>query len=89
MVTLGIQPADVQELLDQGCTVIVLTRGMRLRPQTMPETLKFLEDNGIEVHIKETTAAVELYNKLAQTKPVGARPLPKWQRTGVRIPRRR
>jgi hypothetical protein len=67
----GIQPADVQELLDHGCTVIVLSRGMELRLQTMPETRKLLEDNGIEVHIEETTAAVELYNKLAHTKPVG------------------
>lgn len=67
----GIQPAGVQELLDHGCTVIVLSRGMELRLPTMPETLKVLEDNGIEVHIEETTAAVELYNTLAQTNPVG------------------
>lgn len=67
----GIQPADVRELLDHGCTVIVLSRGMELRLQTMPETLKVLEDNGIEVHIEETTAAVALYNTLAQTKLVG------------------
>ena len=27
----GIQPADVEELLEQGATVIVLSRGMQLR----------------------------------------------------------
>jgi hypothetical protein len=67
----GIQPADVQELLDQGCTVIVLSRGMELRLQTMPETLQFLADLGTEVHVEETTAAVALYNRLAETEPVG------------------
>ncbi|MGP4022687.1 Mth938-like domain-containing protein [Actinomadura sp. 3N407] len=67
----GIQPADVRELLDHGCTVIVLSRGMELRLQTMPETLKLLEDSGTEVHIEETTAAVALYNTLLETTPVG------------------
>ncbi|WP_272499051.1 Mth938-like domain-containing protein [Actinomadura litoris] len=67
----GIQPADVQELLDHGCTVIVLSRGMKLRLNTMPETSKVLEAVGIEVHMEETTVAVQLYNELAQTKPVG------------------
>ncbi len=67
----GIQPADVQELLEHGCTVIVLSRGMELRLQTMPETVEMLKDHGIEVHVEETTAAVEHYNKLAQSKAVG------------------
>jgi hypothetical protein len=67
----GIQPADVQELIDRGCTVIVLSRGMELRLDTMPETLRLLEDNGIEVHVEETTAAVQVYNRLAETEHVG------------------
>jgi hypothetical protein len=67
----GIQPADVQELLDRGCTVIVLSRGMELRLKTMPETLTLLEDSGITVHVEETTAAVAIYNSLAETEPVG------------------
>jgi hypothetical protein len=67
----GIQPADVQELLDHGSTVIVLSRGMELRLHTMPETLKLLEEQGVEVHLDETTAAVELYNRLAETTAVG------------------
>jgi hypothetical protein len=29
----GIQPSDVQELLDHGATVVVLTRGMQLMLQ--------------------------------------------------------
>src|SRR5438552_10987238 len=43
----GIQPADLQELLDHGSQVVVLTRGMELVLQTCPETLKMLRDLGI------------------------------------------
>jgi hypothetical protein len=67
----GIQPADVQVLLDHGCTVVVLSRGMELRLHTMPETVKRLQDVGVEVHIEETTAAVERYNHLIETDQVG------------------
>jgi hypothetical protein len=67
----GIQPADVQELLDHGCAVVVLSRGMELRLHTMPETLKLLKEAGVEVHVEETTVATELYNRLAETTAVG------------------
>lgn len=67
----GIQPADVQELLDHGSKVVVLTRGMELVLQTCPETLQMLRDKGIAVHVEETKAAVDLYNRLAQTEAVG------------------
>jgi hypothetical protein len=67
----GIQPADSQELLDHGSRVVVLSRGMELRLQTMPETVSLLESSGVEVHVLETTAAVELYNRLAEGTPVG------------------
>ena len=67
----GIQPADVRELIDRGCTVVVLSRGMELRLGVMPETLKLLEDSGITVHREETTVAVRRYNALAGTEAVG------------------
>ncbi|WP_251072553.1 MTH938/NDUFAF3 family protein [Streptomyces sp. ISL-43] len=67
----GIQPADVRELLDRGCTAVVLSRGMELRLHTMPETLSLLADAGVDVHVEETTAAVALYNRLAGTERVG------------------
>ncbi len=60
----GIQPADVQELIDKQCDVIVLTRGMQLVLQTCPETLKQLRDLSIEAFVEETNAAVATYNKL-------------------------
>lgn len=67
----GIQPADVQELIDRGSRVVVLSRGMELRLQTMPETVSHLQDSGIEAHVLETKAAAELYNQLAGDTPVG------------------
>ena len=67
----GIQPGDVQELLDHGSRIVVLTRGMLLALQTCPETLQMLRDKGITHHIEETKAAVELYNRLAASEPVG------------------
>lgn len=67
----GIQPADVAELLEHGAEVVVLSRGMQLVLRTCPETLDLLEGRGIEVHVLETRKAVELYNQLAQDRPVG------------------
>jgi len=62
----GMQPADVQELLENGCQTIVLSRGMLRRLQTCQETLNLLESNGIVVHVAETNEAVEIYNDLVQ-----------------------
>lgn len=67
----GIQPADVQELIDRGCRVVVLSRGLELRLHTMPQTVSQLKNSGVEVHILETKAAAELYNRLAADTPVG------------------
>jgi hypothetical protein len=67
----GIQPSDVEELLARGSRTVVLTRGMHLVLQTCPETLRLLEERGVRVHVEETRAAVELYNRLAETEPVG------------------
>ena len=67
----GIQPADVQELLDHGSKVVVLSRGKLLALRTCPETLQMLRQEGVAYHVKETGAAVKLYNQLAQTEAVG------------------
>ena len=67
----GIQPADVEELLDKGATVVVLSRGMELALKTRPETTRLLEQRGITVCIKETKEGVDLYNQLAETQGVG------------------
>ena len=67
----GIQPADVQELLDHGSKIVVLTRGMELALQTCPETLQLLRDRGVTYYVEETKAAVKRYNRLAQSEAVG------------------
>src|SRR5690242_613939 len=67
----GIQPADVEELLDHGATEIVLSVGMEERLDVDPRTLAYLDERGVPVHVAETTEAVEVYNELAATRPVG------------------
>ncbi len=67
----GIQPADVEELLQNGAEVVVLGCGMNGALQAGPKTIEFLERRGISVHVKGTNEAVALYNKLAETEAVG------------------
>ncbi len=67
----GVQPSDVQELLDHGARVVVLSRGMLLKLQICPETRELLSGRGIPFHVEETRAAVELYNKLTEAELVG------------------
>jgi hypothetical protein len=67
----GIQPADVEELLERGARVVVLSRGHHRALGVCPETLQLLADRGVRVHIEETKAAVERYNRLVGREPVG------------------
>lgn len=68
----GIQPADVEELLDHHARLIVLSRGMLNELRTMPSTRAMLERCGIDMYIEETQMAVERYNRLAENRlPVG------------------
>lgn len=62
----GIQPADVEELLDHGATVVVLSRGMNERLQVKPETLDMLDEAGVDTHVLQTEQAVERYNALQE-----------------------
>lgn len=67
----GIQPADVQELLDRGAAAVVLSRGMEERLRVDPAALEYLEQQSVEVHVAETREAVQIYNNLAGAVPVG------------------
>jgi hypothetical protein len=67
----GIQIADAQELLDHGARMVVLSRGMAECLQVPQETLDFLKEHQIGAHVLPTKEAVTLYNKLAETEPVG------------------
>ncbi len=61
----GIQPADVEELLEHGARSIVLSRGMLRMLKTCQETLDLLETRQIAVRVAETKAAAKIYNDLA------------------------
>ncbi|MEW5939179.1 MAG: Mth938-like domain-containing protein [Chloroflexota bacterium] len=62
----GVQLADIEEILEQGVEVVVLSRGMDLMLHTCPETEELLRSKGIDYHIEETKRAVELFNQLSQ-----------------------
>ncbi len=62
----GIQPADVEELLEHGVDLVVLSRGQHARLQVMPETLKHLHDAGVVAEVHRTEQAVERYNDLVE-----------------------
>lgn len=68
----GIQPADVEELVNLGAEVVVLSKGYNERLQTKEETQTFLEKEDISYHILQTEAAVQKYNQLRKTKRAGA-----------------
>ena len=67
----GIQPADVEELLEHGAMVVVLSKGIHERLLVRPETLQLLKDRGIPVHVLQTEEAVRLCNSLCEKEPVG------------------
>jgi hypothetical protein len=68
----GIQPADVEELLDHGATVVVLSTGMYERLGVCPETLRLLDSRNVPVHVLQTEQAIRRYNELAETEAAGA-----------------
>ena len=61
----------MQELLDHGAKVVVLSLGMAECLHVPRETFEFLKQRQIAVHVLPTEHAVTLYNKLAQTELVG------------------
>lgn len=70
--TPGIQPADVQELVDRGAEVVVLSQGFHDRLQVRDETLEMLYERGVDVYVLNTEEAVDTYNALCESeRPVG------------------
>lgn len=68
----GIQPADVEELLEHGAEVVVLSKGFHERLQVCDETKDMLDDNNIDYHILETGQAAEKYNELCSNQHAAA-----------------
>jgi hypothetical protein len=67
----GIQPADVQELIDHGAKTVVLSKGVWNRLQVCPQTLDVLANKGVAVEVLQTEEAVERFNALRESVPVG------------------
>jgi hypothetical protein len=68
----GTQPADIEEIIEQGVEELVLSRGMQLALQTCPRTVQLLRARGVPYHIEETSRAVALFNRLcAEGRRVG------------------
>ena len=59
----GIQPPDVEELLEHGAKVVVLSKGVYERLQVCSQTLAVLKQRGIDFHVLQTEQAIALYNK--------------------------
>jgi hypothetical protein len=68
----GIQPADVERLLERGATVIILSKGFHGRLGVATETRRMLEERDIPSHIAQTEEAADLYDALRETEKVGA-----------------
>ncbi len=56
----GIQVTDVEELVEHGSRIIILSRGRYRRLKTQKETLAFLQKKGVEVIVKETKKGVKI-----------------------------
>lgn len=67
----GIQPADVEDLIAHGARTVVLSKGVWERLQVCPETLELLAARGVAVEVLQTEAAVERFNELRRSGPVG------------------
>jgi len=67
----GIQMADVQELLDHGARVVILSRGMNGNLQVKQDTLETLKEKGVAFHVLQTEEAVQFYNDIRERQPVG------------------
>jgi hypothetical protein len=67
----GIQPADIQELIEHGARTVVLSKKVWERLQVCPETLDVLSRNDIQVEVLQTEAAVERFNELRENLAVG------------------
>jgi hypothetical protein len=61
----------VEELLERGAKIVVLSQGMKNCLDVTADTLQFLKEREIEAHILPTPEAVKLHNQLAAKEPVG------------------
>ena len=68
----GIQPADVQELLENGARIIVLSQGVYGRLKVQQSTIDYIKSQSAQVFVHKTPEAIQVYNELCETQLVGA-----------------
>ena len=62
----GIQPADIEEILEKDVEMVVLTRGQLGRLGISPQVETFLRERRVDYRIEKTKKAVTLFNELVQ-----------------------
>lgn len=67
----GVQPADLEELLENGAEVVIVGRGMEGALGVAEETVRALAATGVELVAARTEEAVRRYNDLRESRPVG------------------
>ncbi|XP_024605214.1 mth938 domain-containing protein [Neophocaena asiaeorientalis asiaeorientalis] len=60
----GVQPADVEEVVEKGVQILVIGRGMSEALKVPPSTVEYLKKKGIDVRVLQTEKAVKEYNAL-------------------------
>jgi len=68
----GIQYTDVEDLIDNGSKVIILSRGVLGRLKIQKGLVNKLESDGFAVHVLKTKEAIKFYNNLSKSELVGA-----------------
>jgi hypothetical protein len=67
----GVQLSDVEELIENGAEVIILSSGMSNALGVCDETIQMLKDKNIPHHVLQTEEAVKKYNELRENENVG------------------
>jgi hypothetical protein len=67
----GVQIQDVGPLITAYCTDIVIGTGFNQQLFVMRQTKEFLARKRVNLHILETSKAVQLYNEIARHKRAG------------------
>jgi hypothetical protein len=68
----GIQPTDVEELINNNAQIIILSQGFYNRLQVCEETKQTLEKNNIQYFVLNTKEAVKKYNELRKQNTIGS-----------------
>jgi hypothetical protein len=67
-----LQIPDLKEIMAEKPSVLVIGTGFYGTMRVPEETLNYLRSNNIEVHVKNTREAVDLYNKISEKRPLVA-----------------